>query len=199
MVGVNGHHPSSIIVVETTRLVSRSGRRSIRDFSGLGTRLPHFSSFASLFLASASFISCVSLCLLLCYSVLSRITTTMAMAMLRILCMHDGNSNAAELKQQFELLGKKLYEKHAIDLVYVDSPITTTSNHHQHRVWWEQVERRGVVDRLCYKMTTTTTRMTRTTTARTLRTIVLTYTIVDWMHRSCCCVKFGRPARSGEY
>lgn len=48
-------------------------------------------------------------------------------APLRILCLHDENSTAADLYEQFDLLGKKLYENHAIDLVYVNSPIAITS------------------------------------------------------------------------
>jgi Serine hydrolase (FSH1) len=42
---------------------------------------------------------------------------------LRILCLHDTNSNASQLSDQLEELGERLYEKHAIDLVYVNSPL----------------------------------------------------------------------------
>ena len=42
---------------------------------------------------------------------------------LRILCLHDNESNANELSNKLELLGERLYEKHAIDLVYINSPL----------------------------------------------------------------------------
>jgi hypothetical protein len=42
---------------------------------------------------------------------------------LRILCLHATNSNASQLSDQLEELGERLYEKHAIDLVYVNSPL----------------------------------------------------------------------------
>jgi hypothetical protein len=42
---------------------------------------------------------------------------------LRILCLHDANSNALEMKQSMSTLGEKLFLKHAIDCVYIDSPI----------------------------------------------------------------------------
>ena len=62
---------------------------------------------------------------------------------LRILCLHDNNSNAFDLQHEFHLLGKKLYKNHSIDLVYVNGPliITTpdsTNDENQKYVWWEE-------------------------------------------------------------
>jgi Serine hydrolase (FSH1) len=63
---------------------------------------------------------------------------------LRILCLHDGGSNAGTLKDQLSALGKQLYEKHAIDLVYVDSPLVLANGEHEnHRVWWDIDELSG--------------------------------------------------------
>ena len=42
---------------------------------------------------------------------------------LRVLCLHDSNSNASKLCHKLECLGERLYEKHGIDLVYVNSPL----------------------------------------------------------------------------
>ena len=42
---------------------------------------------------------------------------------LRVLCLHDSNSNASKLSYRLEALGERLYEKHGIDLVYVNSPL----------------------------------------------------------------------------
>ena len=62
---------------------------------------------------------------------------------LRILCLHDNNSNAFELKNEFHLLGKKLYENHSVDLVYVNGPLVVTSTDSttdttQNYLWWEE-------------------------------------------------------------
>lgn len=75
---------------------------------------------------------------------------------LRILCLHDGNSNAGELSDQLEVLGERLYEKHMIDLVYVNAPLLVQGldnandnntayylnplNNNPQRVWWEEQE-----------------------------------------------------------
>lgn len=72
---------------------------------------------------------------------------------LRILCLHDENSNAGELSDQLEVLGERLYEKYSIDLVYVNAPLlindgihestaTTTKNNPQ-RIWWEEKQVSG--------------------------------------------------------
>jgi hypothetical protein len=70
---------------------------------------------------------------------------------LRILCLHDANSNAGELKKTLDRLGDRLYQQHAIDLVYVNSPLTVTTTTRntsanteenatqdleERRVWW---------------------------------------------------------------
>ena len=39
---------------------------------------------------------------------------------LRILCLHDANSSASTLKQALTSLGDRLYQKHGIDLVYIN-------------------------------------------------------------------------------
>ena len=77
---------------------------------------------------------------------------------LRILCLHDDESNAMELSDTLEILGERLFEKYGIDLVYVNAPLISSSsssrNHHQdhqqqqqqinndkelpNRVWWEE-------------------------------------------------------------
>lgn len=72
---------------------------------------------------------------------------------LRILCLHDGNSNAGELSDQLEVLGERLYEKHMIDLVYVNAPLLVKAssedqaayhlnplNNNPQRIWWEEKE-----------------------------------------------------------
>jgi hypothetical protein len=54
--------------------------------------------------------------------------------MLRILCLHDANSSAFELKQSMALLGERLFLKHTIDCVYIDSPLPNqwyNSNNHK--------------------------------------------------------------------
>jgi Serine hydrolase (FSH1) len=74
---------------------------------------------------------------------------------LRILCLHDGHSNAGELSDQLEVLGERLYEKHMIDLVYVNAPllvkgsISETSydlsplNSNPQRIWWDEEATNG--------------------------------------------------------
>jgi Serine hydrolase (FSH1) len=77
---------------------------------------------------------------------------------LRILCLHDGLSNAGELSDQLEVLGERLYENHSIDLVYVNAPLLVKAsgspvsekekdtdaynlsplNRNPQRVWWEE-------------------------------------------------------------
>jgi hypothetical protein len=63
---------------------------------------------------------------------------------LRILCLHDANSNATKLSNKLEELGERLYEKHAIDLVYINSPLTNgaaaSETEEPDRVWWEETE-----------------------------------------------------------
>ena len=64
---------------------------------------------------------------------------------LRILCLHDEGSNADQLSDQLEELGERLYQKHAIDLVYINSPllsreITSLADESPERLWWEEQE-----------------------------------------------------------
>jgi hypothetical protein len=63
---------------------------------------------------------------------------------LRILCLHDANSNSTKLSNKLEELGERLYEKHAIDLVYINSPLTngasTSKTEEPDRVWWEDTD-----------------------------------------------------------
>ena len=72
------------------------------------------------------------------------IKTNATPLILRALCLHDNDSNAVELKNEFHLLGKKLYENHHIDLVYVNGPlipvVTTDStiDENQKYLWWEE-------------------------------------------------------------
>ena len=71
------------------------------------------------------------------------IDTNRTPLVLRILCLHDNYSNAFDLQNEFHLLGKKLYDNHSIDLVYVNGPliITTTDStidEKQKYVWWEE-------------------------------------------------------------
>jgi Serine hydrolase (FSH1) len=63
---------------------------------------------------------------------------------LRILCLHDGDSNADELSDSLLLLSQKLAQLHAIDLVHVQSPIVCLpetldpDRKAMPRVWWEE-------------------------------------------------------------
>jgi hypothetical protein len=66
---------------------------------------------------------------------------------LRILCLHDSESNASELKNEFHELGNQLFKNHSIDLVYVNGPLNvsayeSSSSHNlcynkEKFVWWE--------------------------------------------------------------
>lgn len=70
------------------------------------------------------------------------------MAALRILCLHDDESNAMDLSDSLEALGERLFQKHAIDLVYVNSPLVSRRHHgtkndktkQPNRVWFEEKE-----------------------------------------------------------
>ena len=41
----------------------------------------------------------------------------------RVLCLHDELSNAGELSGRFSMLGQRLYDNHAIELVFINSPL----------------------------------------------------------------------------
>ena len=81
-------------------------------------------------------------------------------SLLRVLCLHDAGSSSLELSQKLDSLGNQLYQKHGIDLVFVDAPLivenaTRDSNNeafkddsedsnrpraiqdHPPRAWWE--------------------------------------------------------------
>ena len=47
---------------------------------------------------------------------------------LRILCLHDDESNAMELSDTLEILGERLFEKYGIDLIYVNAPLISSSS-----------------------------------------------------------------------
>ncbi|KAL3933414.1 MAG: hypothetical protein SGBAC_010412 [Bacillariaceae sp.] len=67
-------------------------------------------------------------------------------AFLRILCLHDDESHAMELSDSLEVMGERLFEKHGIDLVYVNSPLISRKQkvlgpqELPNRVWWEEQE-----------------------------------------------------------
>ncbi|CAB9515303.1 expressed unknown protein [Seminavis robusta] len=57
---------------------------------------------------------------------------------LRILCLHDEHSSASELKTHLTLLGDRLYQKHGIDLVYINSPLCTSQlGGETDRIWYD--------------------------------------------------------------
>ena len=56
---------------------------------------------------------------------------------LRILCLHDAHSSASALKSALTKLGDRLYQKHGIDLVYINSPLCSTVASDTDRVWYE--------------------------------------------------------------
>lgn len=56
---------------------------------------------------------------------------------LRILCLHDAHSSASSLKSALTKLGDRLYQKHGIDLVYINSPLCATVASDTDRVWYE--------------------------------------------------------------
>jgi hypothetical protein len=67
---------------------------------------------------------------------------------LRILCLHDCDSNANKLRVRLDKLGERLLETHAIDLVYINSPLLKQvennasrfgeQDHPSDRFWWEE-------------------------------------------------------------
>lgn len=58
---------------------------------------------------------------------------------LRILCLHDSESNAAYLKSALQKLGDRLWENHRIELVYINAPLVVQDND-QKRSWWHMTE-----------------------------------------------------------
>lgn len=67
---------------------------------------------------------------------------------LRVLCLHDCDSNALELHQSIKLLDERLYEKHSVELVYINSPLIRNSapkgDGPPPRIWWELVDEKYI-------------------------------------------------------
>jgi len=71
-------------------------------------------------------------------------TSASSLLQYRILCLHDAHSNAQELQGQLTALAERLWHKHKIDLVFVNSPHVvkeaSTDEHEEsaavRRVWW---------------------------------------------------------------
>jgi hypothetical protein len=65
---------------------------------------------------------------------------------LRILCLHDADSNAALLKESLDILGQRLFLQHQVDLVYLNSPLVATAaaenetDDPSERIWWFEGE-----------------------------------------------------------
>lgn len=88
-------------------------------------------------------------------------------SLLRVLCLHDVNSNALELSHRLDAMGDRLFRNHGIDLVFVNSPLLGrqqqqerhgspeaeqpppatfdwSKRHAAHpRVWWETADVEG--------------------------------------------------------
>lgn len=61
-------------------------------------------------------------------------------ACLRVLVLHDAQSNAKESHLLLKDLDDRLYEKHGIELVYINSPLVVVGDEmgqDRRRVWWE--------------------------------------------------------------
>jgi Serine hydrolase (FSH1) len=64
--------------------------------------------------------------------------------LLRVLCLHDAESDAHEMQEALAALGRRLFEQHGIDFVYVNSPLAVVrrsdgildSRDEPRRVWW---------------------------------------------------------------
>jgi hypothetical protein len=65
-------------------------------------------------------------------------------ASIRILCLHDANSNAKETHEILQPLDERLYEKHGIEFVYINAPLVVINDDEEgddrKRVWWEATE-----------------------------------------------------------
>lgn len=62
---------------------------------------------------------------------------------LRILCLHDVHSSASSLKKALTILGDRLYQKHGIDLVYINSPLCSSVESDTDRVWYENHQKKS--------------------------------------------------------
>lgn len=66
-------------------------------------------------------------------------------ATLKILCLHEARWNAQKTHRILQELDERLYEKHRMEIVYIDSPLLVmgstmdgdTNNNNNQRVWWE--------------------------------------------------------------
>lgn len=59
---------------------------------------------------------------------------------LRILCLHDADSNAEEFKIKLRKLGHRLWRNHHIELVFVNAPLTATDHASHRRCWWQTTD-----------------------------------------------------------
>lgn len=66
-------------------------------------------------------------------------------ASIRVLCLHDANSNAKELHKWLQPLDERLYYKHSIEFVYINAPLVVIEEdmdaEDRKRVWWEATDR----------------------------------------------------------
>ena len=62
-------------------------------------------------------------------------------ASIRVLCLHDANSNAKELHKLLQPLDERLYYKHKIEFVYINAPLVVIEEdmeaEDRKRMWWE--------------------------------------------------------------
>mmetsp|Transcript_1679 Transcript_1679/g.2549 ORF Transcript_1679/g.2549 Transcript_1679/m.2549 type:complete len:316 (+) Transcript_1679:52-999(+) len=64
-------------------------------------------------------------------------------ATIRILCLHDENSNSEKTHRVLQSLDKRLFENHGVELVYINSPLKVQGDgphDEDRRVWWEESE-----------------------------------------------------------
>jgi len=61
---------------------------------------------------------------------------------LRVLCLHDAHSSASDLKALLKNLGDRLYVKHGIDLVYINSPLCASVQSDSDRHWFEAASKK---------------------------------------------------------
>ncbi|KAI2494717.1 serine hydrolase [Fragilaria crotonensis] len=63
---------------------------------------------------------------------------------IRVLCLHDANSNAKLLHERLRPLDERLYEKHGIEFVYINAPLVVVEEdmeaEDRRRIWWEAME-----------------------------------------------------------
>lgn len=63
---------------------------------------------------------------------------------IRVLCLHDANSNAKQLHELLRPLDERLYEKHGIEFVYINAPLVVVEEdmeaEDRQRIWWEATE-----------------------------------------------------------